>query len=167
LHKWQYAPVVVETATPRGYRFGDLLALSRRSWVDQLERAVSAAGFPGYRRTDSVLVRLLRRGPCPLGRLTQPLGVSRQAARKAVAGLVERGFVELGADPQDGRRIVARLSAPGEAYAEAVDSAAWAIEGALRRAVTAEQVVAADAVLRAVFPDVERGRLAFLVPPPA
>ena len=51
------------------YRFGDLLALARQSWVAQMARDVAAQGYPDYRRTDAAVLRLLHRGPVSVGRL--------------------------------------------------------------------------------------------------
>ena len=69
------------------YRFSDVLALARQSWVSQVASGLAKAGYPDYRRSDSALLRLLQGGPMSVGRIGGALGVTRQAARKAVAGL--------------------------------------------------------------------------------
>jgi len=149
------------------YRFGDLLALARGSWIRQVRVRVEAQGFPGYRRSDSWTTRLLAREPCPLGRLGEGVGITRQASRKLADGLVERGYATLSPDPSDGRRTLVVLTARGESYGRAVASAQRALNVAIRRKVSAEELLAADAVLRAVLPDHdERSRIDRLVPAP-
>ncbi len=74
------------------YRFGDLLALARQSWITQMADGLTARGYADYRRSDAASVRQLQRGPMSIGRLGAALGVTRQAARKVADGLVLRGF---------------------------------------------------------------------------
>jgi DNA-binding MarR family transcriptional regulator len=153
-------------ATP--YRFGDLLALARQSWVRQVTEQVELAGFSGYRRTDSWLLRLLRREAMPIGQIGIAMGVTRQAARKFADGLAERGYATLRADPADARRTLVELTPAGLAYADAVQSAQDSLNDAVRHRVSAPELAAADAVLRAVFPgQAARTRIAAAVPPPA
>src|SRR5580700_6493894 len=49
------------------YRFGDLLALARRTWIRHVAAAMERAGFPGYRQTDSWVLRLLAQQPMAIG----------------------------------------------------------------------------------------------------
>jgi Transcriptional regulators len=154
-------------STP-AYRFGDLLALARQSWITQLAAGLAALGYPDYRRSDSAAARLLRRGPMPVGRLGDALGVTRQAARKVVSGLEGRGFAEVRRDQADARQRNVLLTAEGEAYADALGRVIDRLNRAVARRVTPEELVAADAVLRAVLSG-ERSRTlaAYLPAPPA
>jgi DNA-binding MarR family transcriptional regulator len=138
-------------ATPP-YRFGDLLALARRSWVRQVRARMEVAGFVDYRQTDAFVVRLLFRHPWAIGELGEAMGITRQAARQLADGMVERGYATLGADPGDARRTLVALTPRGEAYARAVRRAQRGLNDALRRRVSAADLIAADRVLRAVFP---------------
>jgi len=133
------------------YRFGDLLALARRSWVAQVRARVERSGFDDYRRSDAWVVRQLSRGPRAIGRLGDEMGVTRQAARKLADGLVERGYARLEADPDDARKTLVVLTKRGEAFARAVRRAQDALNDALEGRVSAAQLAAADKVLRAVF----------------
>jgi MarR family transcriptional regulator, lower aerobic nicotinate degradation pathway regulator len=129
---------------------------------------VEAQGFPGYRRSDAWTLRLLAREPCALGRLGDGAGITRQAARKLADGLAERGFASLSSDPSDRRRTLVSLTPEGERYARAVASAQRALNIAIRKKVNASDLVAADTVLRAVFPDgVVRRRIDEAVSPPS
>jgi DNA-binding MarR family transcriptional regulator len=149
------------------YRFGDLLALARRSWIRQVRSRMEEAGFADYRQTDAWMVRLLVRRPWAIGQLGEAMGVTRQAARQLADGMVERGYACFGTDPQDARRTLVVLTPSGESYARAVWQAQDALNNALRDRVSAADLAAADAVLRAVFPgDQARRRLDESIPPP-
>ena len=149
------------------YRFGDLLALARQSWIAQMARDVAAQGYPDYRRTDAAVLRLLRRGPVSIGRLGDALGVTRQAARKVAAGLEQRGLADAVRDELDARQLNIVLTEAGMAYADAVIAAINRLNRRLARRVSAEQLAAADAVLRAALADQHTRTVAAFVPPPA
>lgn len=149
------------------YRFGDLLALARRSWIIQVRALVEDAGFAGYRQADAWLLRLLGPQTRAIGQLGDAMGVSRQAARKLADGLVERGYAELCADPADARRTLVALTAYGQAYATAVAQSQDALNAAIRHRVSSRDLAAADSVLRAVFGSAEvRRRVDDTTPPP-
>ena len=54
----------------------------------------------------------LAKGPCPVGRIAEKLGVSRPAATQLVDKLVEHGMIERRHDPAD-RRVVLVDYVPG------------------------------------------------------
>jgi DNA-binding MarR family transcriptional regulator len=150
-----------------GYRFGDVLALARRSWVQQVQRRMAEAGFADYRRTDAWMLRLLTGEPLPIGRLGEAMGVTRQTARQLADGLVDRRLATFDVDPGDARRRLVTLTPEGETYARAVRETQDALNSTLRRRVSAQDLVIADSVLRAVFPTGDaRRRVDVLVPPP-
>lgn len=149
------------------YRFGDLLALARESWVREMANELARAGFHDYRRSDAAMVRLLLRGPLAVGRIGTALGVSRQAARKLVTGLERRGYAQAGTSPTDARQLDVALTTRGEAFAGAIVEAVAALNARLAERVDLTQLQAADAVLRAALPNEHARRLAArLVPPP-
>jgi DNA-binding MarR family transcriptional regulator len=94
------------------YRFGNLLARARRSWIEQIAERMQEAGFPGYRRTDAAILGILLHGPLAIGQLGEALGVSRQAARQLADGLVERGYASFGTDDADARRTMPHAGCP-------------------------------------------------------
>src|SRR5579872_5300592 len=104
------------------YRFGDLLALARQSWLTQMANGLAARGYGDYRRSDAAAVRILQRGPMSIGRLGTALGVTRQAARKVADGLERRGFATFARDEIDARQVNVELTSDGDAYADAVRS---------------------------------------------
>jgi DNA-binding MarR family transcriptional regulator len=149
------------------YRFGNLLARARRSWVKQIAERMAEAGFPGYRLTDAGILGLLLRGPLAIGQLGEALQVSRQAARQMADGLVERGYASFGTDQADSRRTLVVLTPSGQAYGRAIWAAQDALNEVVRSRVSEADLAAADAVLRAVFPDDQtRQQLDETLPPP-
>jgi DNA-binding MarR family transcriptional regulator len=150
------------------YRFGNLLARARRSWIEQIAERMQEAGFPGYRRTDAAIFGILLHGPLAIGQLGEALGVSRQAARQLADGLVERGYAGFGTDQADSRRTLVVLTPSGHVYGRAIWAAQDALNELLRSRVSDADLAAADAVLRAVFPDEQtREHVDGRLPPPA
>ena len=92
------------------YRFGDLLALTRQSWLGQMTSRLEGLGYAGYRRSDAAALRMLWRGPLPVGRLGAVLGVTRQAARKVADGLEQRGYATTERDSRDTRQLNVTLT---------------------------------------------------------
>ena len=135
------------------YHFGDLLALAREHWVRQMAEHVDRAGFDDYRRTDAAVMRLLSCRPRSIGQIGAALGVTRQAARKFVTRLEQRGFVVTARDASDARQINVELTQRGDQYARAIRRAIDALERRLDQRVERAQLLAADAVLRASLPD--------------
>lgn len=130
--------------------FGDLLALARRSWVRQMALRLERLGYQDYRRSDAALLRLLRRGPIPIGRIGPVLDVTRQGARKAVDGLSERNYARTARDRIDSRRLNVMLTSKGEAYAQAIVEVIDELNLELSQKVDPAQLSAAEVVLRSV-----------------
>jgi DNA-binding MarR family transcriptional regulator len=133
------------------YLFGDLLALARLSWVRQTASRLAQLGYPDYRRSDAAALRLLRRGPVPVGRLGGELGVTRQAARKVAEGLEQRDYARTERDAHDSRVLNVVLTAAGTAYAQAITDVIYALNREFCQRVDPAQLAAADSVLRAVI----------------
>lgn len=145
------------SASTSSYAFGDMLALARHRWVTEIARDLAGMGYRDYRRSDAAIVRMLQRGPAPIGRIGDALGISRQAARKAVAVLERRGFVRAQRDGDDARQVNARLTHRGERYAIAVVSVLDRLNDELASRVDARDLASALTVLRAVVTG-DRGR---------
>jgi DNA-binding MarR family transcriptional regulator len=138
--------------------FGDLLALSRRSWINQMAAGLLDKGYDNYRPTDAAVFRRLLRGPTTVGRLDGALGASRQAARKVVEGLEQRGLATTGRDPADGRRLIVSLTPAGRRYGGAVVEVIGDLNGHLGRVVQPADLAAARSVLLAVMAGERSGR---------
>ena len=130
--------------------FGDLLALARRSWVQEMAARLKRLGFDDYRRSDAIVLRWLRRGQTPLGELTGTLGVTRQASRKAVDGLISRGYARVARDSHDARRRTVELTAAGAHYAQAVVETVGALNAEFERHTDPDDLAVVKSVLRAV-----------------
>jgi len=135
------------------YLFGDLLALARLSWIRQTASRLAQLGYPDYRRSDAAALRLLRRGPVPVGRLGAGLGVTRQAARKVAEGLEQRGYARTERDVRDSRVLNVVLTAQGSAYARVMTEVIHDLNRDFCQQVDPAQLAAADSVLRAVLAD--------------
>ncbi|MGA3354502.1 MAG: MarR family transcriptional regulator [Acidimicrobiales bacterium] len=131
--------------------FGDLLARARLSWVRQMASRLEGLGYSQYRRSDALVLRLLLCGPLPVGRLGSVLGVTRQAARKAVDGLALRGYARTERDAEDSRKLNVVLTPRGEAYARAVVEVIEALNRELSERLDPAQLSAAAAVLQTVI----------------
>jgi len=164
---FKYAEAMAaESSVP--YPFGDMLALARQSWLGEMTGRLEALGYPDYRRTDAAAMRLLMRGPAPVGRLGAVLGVTRQAARKAVDGLEQRGYATASRDPGDARQLNVALTPAGWNYAQAITSVVAELNREVSRRTDPAQLAAADAVLRAaLFDDSARQRASRLSRPPS
>jgi DNA-binding MarR family transcriptional regulator len=130
--------------------FGDLLALARHSWVLEMAQRLEGLGYRDYRRSDAIILRWLRHGPMPLSQLDHALGVSRQAARKLVDGLVVREFADVERDRGDARRLNVALTANGREYARNVLDVVTELNRELEGKLDPYDVVVAKAVLRTV-----------------
>ena len=149
------------------YRFGDLLALTRQSWVGQMTSRLERLGYADYRRSDAAALRLLWQSPLPVGRLGASLGVTRQAARKVADGLEQRGYATTERDSRDTRQLNVALTQLGRDYALAIILVISELNREVVERVSPAQLAAADAVLRvALFDDSTRQRAGRVPPPP-
>jgi DNA-binding MarR family transcriptional regulator len=149
------------------YRFGDLVALARLSWVGQMTSRLEGLGYAGFRRGDAGAMRVLLRGPLPVGRLGEALGVTRQAARKVADALEQRGYATAERDSRDARQLNITLTPVGRDYAGAVIAVTEQLNREVAARVSPAELAAADAALRAaLFDDTARQRAGQLPPPP-
>jgi DNA-binding MarR family transcriptional regulator len=81
-------------------------------------RRLAAAGHPELRISHGFLIQHVVDGPRPVGELADRMGVSQQAASKAVAELVGLGYLERTADSGDARVRRIGLSARGREAVE-------------------------------------------------
>ncbi|WP_405743240.1 MarR family winged helix-turn-helix transcriptional regulator [Streptomyces sp. NBC_01525] len=98
-----------------------------------------------------VLECLYTAGPQPVGAIAQHTGFAQSRVSTVVATLHKRGLVELGADPADRRRTVAKIAE--HARAQAREARSRDAEPTLRQMLpelSAAQVEAVIAALRAL-----------------
>jgi DNA-binding MarR family transcriptional regulator len=149
------------------YRFGDLVALARLSWLGEATIRLERLGYAGFRRGDVAVMRVLSRDPMPVGQLGAVLGVTRQAARKVADGLEQRGYATTEKDSRDTRQLNVTLTPVGREYARAVIAVTEELNREVAGRVSPAQLAAADAVLRAALFDDGARQRASQLPPPA
>jgi DNA-binding MarR family transcriptional regulator len=97
-----------------------LLRAGRAAYSGAVRAALVEAGCEDLPRNGPyVISAILRIGP-QLGEIIAELGVSKQAAGQLVDALVQRGYLEREADPDDRRRYVLALTQRGKLAAKAV-----------------------------------------------
>jgi DNA-binding MarR family transcriptional regulator len=141
----------VPTPRPDPQLFGDLLALARLRWIRDMAERLAQRGYSDYHRADALVFRFLLREPAPVGRLAGELGVTRQAARKVVAGLEERELACTERDEFDTRRVNVALTPAGATYARAVIAVLRDLNRELVDRVDPAELAAAESVLRSVI----------------
>jgi DNA-binding MarR family transcriptional regulator len=122
------------TGGPYDPRAVDLsLAAMFAGWAlaDEVQRRIAADGLGDLRVADGVVFQHLVAGPRAIGDLAARMGVSQQAASKAVADLERRGYLRRESDAADGRTRRAALTARGEAAVDAGRRHRGAIEAEL------------------------------------
>jgi DNA-binding MarR family transcriptional regulator len=149
------------------YRFGDLLALTRQSWLGQMSSRLEMLGYTDYRRTDAAAMRMLWRGPLPVGHLGAGLGVTRQAARKVADQLEQRGYATTERDSRDSRQLNVTLTQTGRDYARAITAVIDELNREVTGRVSPAELAAADTVLRAALFDDSARQRASRLPRPA
>jgi DNA-binding MarR family transcriptional regulator len=115
--------------------------------ADEVQRRIAADGLGDLRFADGVVFQHLVAGPRTIGSLAERLGVTQQAASKAVTDLERRGYVRREADPDDGRARRVALTERGDAAIESGRRHRAALERELGARLGAERVEAARATL--------------------
>ena len=87
--------------------------------ADEVQRRIADDGMGDLRFADGVVFQHLVPGPIAIGALAERLGVTQQAASKAVADLERRGYVERVTGAADGRVRHVSLTKRGRAAIEA------------------------------------------------
>jgi len=90
-----------------------LLLGSYRNLVDEVVRELAKRGYPDARPSHEHAIRAVRAGAVSASELARRLAVSKQAAAKTIAALVERGYVTTEVDPADVRRKIIRITDRG------------------------------------------------------
>jgi DNA-binding MarR family transcriptional regulator len=125
------------------------LAAQFAGWAlaDEVQRRLAADGYDDARFADGVLIQHVVDGPRLIGELAARLGVTQQAASKAVADLERRGYVAREPDPADARARRVALTARGTGVVEAARRHRAAVVAELEASLGAERLEAARAAL--------------------
>jgi DNA-binding MarR family transcriptional regulator len=135
----------------------------RRAWVGyqrRLDQEMAAAGFADRGFPDGRVLRLCARSDeVTAAQIGRELGITRQGAGKIVAGLRDRGYVTLGASPDDGREKVVTLTSRARDYLAAQHAAARRIEQELRSQVGDEAFEGLLALVNALGGEEDQPRM--------
>jgi DNA-binding MarR family transcriptional regulator len=100
---------------------------------------LAAAGFGGRRFPDArVLLMCATHGETTISDVGRGLGITRQGASKIVAGLRDRGYLEVTPSAADGREKILVLTPRAVEYLQAIRSAAGVIEARLLHEIGAQ-----------------------------
>jgi DNA-binding MarR family transcriptional regulator len=112
--------------------FAILVVAAGRSVADRLGAAVRDAGGERMRPSFGFVLRAVAAERPTVSRLAALLGVTKQAASRLADDMVELGFLERAADPDDRRRTRLELSARGERVRARALAESHAMEAELR-----------------------------------
>ena len=132
---------------PAGADFSLAALFAGWALADEVQRRIAADGLDDLRFADGVVFQHLVAGPRTIGSLAERLGVTQQAASKAVADLERRGYVRRQADPDDRRARRAALTRRGDQAIEAGRRHRAAVEAELAAELGPERVEAARRTL--------------------
>lgn len=119
--------------------------------AEPVREAVVAQGHPGLRFSHGFVLQHLIEGDLAVSEVARRMGVSQQAASKAVGELVRMGYIALSADPSDARVRRAGLTAQAwDAVARGREARA-AQEEALARRFGPTRLADARAVLAEIL----------------
>jgi DNA-binding MarR family transcriptional regulator len=107
----------------------------------QIDQQLAAAGFPDRRFPQGrVLHMCADPGDTTISDVGRALGITRQGASKIVAGLRERGYVDVTPSPADGREKILTLTPRAVAFLAAQRDAQRSIEARLREDIGDEGI---------------------------
>ncbi|MER7989367.1 MarR family winged helix-turn-helix transcriptional regulator [Streptomyces noursei] len=136
-----------------------LLAVAYRAMTDRFHALLAELGREPLRPAHGYTFRYLAAHPeATTVDLAAHLGVTKQAASKAVAELAEWGYVERRPHATDKRAQVLALTARGRAYLDLADELWARVEGQLADVIGAERVAALDRDLRTYLAAVHADR---------
>lgn len=122
-------------------------------WVlgAELHRRMVAGGAGDLRFGDGVVFQHVLAGPLSITELAGRMGVTQQAASKAVAQMQRRGLLERRVSPDDARTRLLHLTAAGRATIEAGRRYRADLDAELAAEFGADRVADARALLAAVI----------------
>jgi DNA-binding MarR family transcriptional regulator len=130
--------------------FPTLLNAAHRRTTALMQRSLARSGFADLPVTGFRIAVLLGRGPARIGELASSLEVSKQATSRVVELLVQRGYCDRVADPDDRRSGLIVLTRRGRRAVTALRAAVEEIDRRLATLVDGRNIAAARLVLWAV-----------------
>jgi len=134
----------------------------------EVQRRLAADGHGEPRVNDGVVFQHVLAGPLSISALAERMGVTQQAASKAVAELERRGLLRRGPDPADARTRLLHLTDQAENAVAAARKHRAALEKELAVEFGEERVADAKALLAGIlsrYGDAEAIRGRRVLPP--
>jgi DNA-binding MarR family transcriptional regulator len=134
------APASLEVR-PGQAALGVALRRAQTGYRRQVNEELAAAGFDQRRFPDGrVLLMCAAPGETTISDVGRGLGITRQGASKIVAGLRERGFLEVTPSAADGREKILTVTPKAVEFLRAIRAAAGIIEARLLSEIGAERL---------------------------
>lgn len=112
------------------------LLLERFKWFETgLLRRLSDAGYPGLGVPHSAVFAAMDGEGTRPAEIARRVGVTRQSAHQTIHELIEMDLVELVADPDDGRAVIARLTDAGREHVKVAQRIFRDLERELERRI--------------------------------
>jgi DNA-binding MarR family transcriptional regulator len=119
--------------------------------TDEVQRRLTAQGFGDLRFNDGVVIQHVLAAPLSITALAERMGVTQQAASKAVADLERRGLLRREPDPADARTKLLHLTEHARSAVEATRALRADLQDELVAEYGAERIADARALLAAVI----------------
>ena len=130
-----------------------LLLGGYRSLVESAGAELAARGHDDVRPVHDFAMRAIASGANSASELGRRLAVSKQAAAKTIAVLLERGYVQRGVDPHDARRKRIEVTPLGWEVMRQGEAAFDALRDGWARRIGAEELAALERQLATLVGD--------------
>lgn len=137
--------------TPEGLDLSLTALFAGWATTDEVQRRLAGQGFGDLRFNDGVVIQHVLAAPLSITALAERMGVTQQAASKAVADLERRGLLRREPDPDDARTKLLHLTEHAKHAVEATRRLRRELQDELETEFGADRVDDARALLAAII----------------
>lgn len=137
--------------TPEGLDLSLTALFAGWAMTDEVQRRLAGQGFGHLRFNDGVVIQHVLAAPLSITALAERMGVTQQAASKAVADLERRGLLRREPDPDDARTKLLHLTEHAKHAVEATRRLRRELQDELETEFGADRVDDARALLAAII----------------
>jgi DNA-binding MarR family transcriptional regulator len=130
-----------------------LLLGSYRRIVDSAIEELAARGYADVRPAHDFAMRAIDSGADSASELGRRMSVSKQAAAKTIAALIERGYVTRATDPEDARRKRVEVTALGHEVMRVGEAIFDDVRRQLQEQIGIDGIASLEAHLTAIVGD--------------
>ncbi|WP_448808884.1 MarR family winged helix-turn-helix transcriptional regulator [Agromyces bauzanensis] len=130
-----------------------LLLGAYRRMVDEVVAGLESQGYPDVRPVHDFAMRAIAAGADSASELGRRMSVSKQAAAKTIAVLVERGYVDRETDPDDARRKRLEVTPLGFEVMRAGEALFEDLRESFEREIGASELASLEAALKTLVGD--------------